>query len=252
MIPRAVGSCVVLVVMGLVAPAYGQRTNPPKEETKTIDRLLYEALRVAHDKGADLYNNGYATDCYRLFQGALTTAHGMLGHRPELQKTITDGMAKADRAETVRERAYQHHELIEKVRAELRGEVLTVPPREVKSPPKTDPKTAPKPDPKPTGKVAEIKTGIVGRVFWQGKPLEEVEVTFVTLDQAVPKVYETTSGAQGVYTLTHLQPGKYVITLVPGPKCAVKKLPERYATTTTSPLTVDAKGDGEKLDFMLQ
>jgi hypothetical protein len=32
----------------------------------------------------------------------------------------------------------------------------------------------------------------------------------------------------------------------------VKKLPERYATSTTSPLVFEVKGGGEKLDFMLQ
>lgn len=225
------------------------------QESRNIDRQLYESLREAHDKGADLYNKGEPNDCYRMFQGALITARGLLGHHPELQKLITDGMTTADREESITRRAFLHHELIEKVRGELRGgkksDVLTIPPREVKPEVKAKP-IEPKPEPKPMAKVNEVQSGVVGRVHWQGQPLANVEVTFVSLGVANPVVHETLSGAQGVYALPMLKPGKYVIILTPGPNCAVKKLPERYVTTTTSPLLFDVKGNGEKLDFMLQ
>jgi hypothetical protein len=65
-------------------------------------------------------------------------------------------------------------------------------------------------------------------------------------------VYETTTGPQGVYALPKLPAGKYVVLITPGPNAQVKKLPERYATSTTSPLVFEVKGGGEKLDFMLQ
>jgi hypothetical protein len=93
---------------------------------------------------------------------------------------------------------------------------------------------------------------VIGRVLWQGKPVAGVNVMFVTLGQAPPRVYETTTGAQGVYTIANIQPAKYVILITPGPNAEVKKLPERYATSTASPLVFEVKGNGEKLDFVLQ
>ncbi len=105
---------------------------------------------------------------------------------------------------------------------------------------------------KPNAVVGEVKGGIIGRVLWQGKPVSGVDVIFVTLGQLMPRVYETTSGSQGVYTVTNLPPGKYVVLITPGRNAEVKKLPERYATSTTSPLRIDVKASGEKLDFVLQ
>ena len=55
-----------------------------------------------------------------------------------------------------------------------------------------------------------------------------------------------------MYSIPDLMAGKYVVLITPGPNAEVKKLPERYATATTSPLVIDVKGGGEKLDFVLQ
>ncbi len=235
----------------------------PLAAADPFERQLSDALRDAHDRGADLYNAGDMAACYRLFQGSLVVAKGMLGDYPKIQRIVTDGLAEADRETQVGKRAFLLHELIEKVRTELRSarrgpEALTVPPREVKSDgkPKPEPaspaavKKSPT-EPKPAV-VVETKAGVVGRVLWQGNPLAGAEIMFVSLGQQPPRVYEAVSAAQGTYAAPDVKPGKYVITIVPGPKCEVKKLPERYATTTTSPLVFDVKGGGEKLDFLLQ
>ena len=212
----------------------------------SLDKQMSEALRDVHDRGADLYNAGEVAAGYRIYQGGLVVAKGLLGHRPETQKLITAGLAKADREETVARKAFMLHELIEQVRVELRvsaekgPEKLTVPPREVK------------PVLKPTAGVGEVTTGVLGRVLWQGMPVAGVDVLFVSLGRLSPRVYETTTGAQGVYVIAELEPGKYVVIIAPGPMASVKKLPERYATTTTSPIVFDVKGKGEKLDFLLQ
>lgn len=124
------------------------------------------------------------------------------------------------------------------------------PPEKVEKKPET--KTDPKPGPKPSGTVAEVKDGVIGRVLWQNNPVSGVEVTFVTLGRQPPRVYESVTGAQGVYTVPGLAAGKYVILVTPGPKAEVKKLPDRYATATTSPLVFDVKGGGEKVDLVLQ
>lgn len=217
----------------------------PATGAEPFERQLSEALREAHDRGADLFNAGDMASCYRLFQGSLIVAKGMLADRPEVLKIITNGLATAEKETELGKKAFQLHELIEKVRTELRlaikkgPEALTVPPRELKL------------EAKPPV-VGEVKSGVVGRVVWQGQPASGLEVMFVSIGRLTPRTYETVTGPQGTYTLPELPAGTYVITIVPGPKSELKKLPERYATTTTSPLRFDVKAAGEKLDFVLQ
>jgi hypothetical protein len=229
----------------LLPAAYSQDTRVP------FDKQASEALRTVHDRGAELYNAGDAAAGYRIYEGGLIVARGLLGHRVDLQKMITDGMADAERQPSVARRAFVLHELIEKVRVELRGkkpsEAITVPPREIKPDNKGG-----KPGLKPAAAVGEIKEGVVGRVIWQGQPVAGVDVVFVTLGLPEPRVYETTTGPQGVYAIADVKPGKYVVLITPGPNAQVKKLPDRYATAGTSPLKMDVKAGGEKLDFVLQ
>src|SRR5258708_32090433 len=57
-------------------------------------KALVDVLRDVHNRGADLYNNGDPAGCYRMFQGALLTAKPLVA--ADVQKIITDGLAKAD------------------------------------------------------------------------------------------------------------------------------------------------------------
>jgi hypothetical protein len=216
-------------------------------------RQVAEALLEIHENGRTIYNNNDDyTGAYRLYQGGLMVARKMLADRPDLQKLITDGLSAADRQPTMDRRAYKLHELIETVRNELgksagkSNDHLTIPPRVIGG------GTKPGPGPKPGATVTEVKDGVVGRVLWQGAAVGGVDVTFVTLGMQPPRVYETTTSAQGVYSIPNLPAGKYVILITPGAGAMVKKLPERYATSTTSPLIFDVKASGEKLDFVLQ
>src|SRR5438477_235032 len=70
---------------------------------------------------------------------------------------------------------------------------------------------------KQPAKVGEVREGVVGRVLWQGNPVAGVDGTFVTLGRPTPRVYETTTGPQGVYTIPKLPAGKYVVLITPGP-----------------------------------
>ncbi|WP_020473496.1 hypothetical protein [Zavarzinella formosa] len=216
-------------------------------DDRAIDKNLDLILRDVHDRGATLHNGGDPAGCYRMYQGGLLVARQMIGHRPELQKTITTGLQTAEREVAVANRAIALHQLIEKVRGELAKPVKVAGPEQINIPPREI-----KPEPKPTAKVVEINDGIIGRVIWQGQPLEEVEVSFVTLGLRVPRIYDTKSGKQGVYSHQSLPPGTYLVILTSGPACPVKKLPERYSTTGTTPLRVEIKGHGEKFDFILQ
>lgn len=225
----------------------------PDNPTAMPARRVSDALLEAHESGRVLYNGGDHLGGYRMYQGALIVARKMLADQPDLQKTITDGLAAAERLPTVDRRAFRLHELIETVRIALAksgrngAEKLTIPPRET-----TSPKSEPKRPAKPPATVSEVKGGVVGRVLWKGMPVGSVAVTFVTLGQPVPRVFEATTSTQGVYTAPTLPAGRYVVLITAGPNAAVKDLPARYATSTTSPLVIEVKGGGEKLDFMLQ
>jgi len=228
-------------------------TVPADDAVPESHKRVADALLELHETGRRIYNEGDYAGGYRIYQGGLMMARRMLADRPDLQKTIAEGMAAAERQTAVDRRAYRLHELIETVRVELvrpaKGpERLTVPPRDVG--PATKPGT--KQETKPSAKVGEVQDGVVGRVIWQGQPVAGVEVTFVTLGRRPPRVFETTTGSQGGYAIPGLPAGKYVILIVPGPTAQVKKLPDRYATSNTSPLVFDVKGGGEKLDFILQ
>ena len=234
------------LLVGLVAPARPQPSH----------KQVADALLEVHETGRAIYNNdGDYTGAYRIYQGGLMVARRMLGDRPDVQKLIGDGLAAADRLPTADRRAYRLHEVIEAVRVELgktggkATEHTNIAPRVVG--PESKGGTT-KQEPKPSAKVTEVKGGVVGRVMWQGAPVGGVDVTFVTLGQQPPRVFETTTSTQGVYTIPTLPPGKYIILITPGSNPAMKKLPDRYATSTTSPLKFDVKAGGEKLDFVLQ
>jgi hypothetical protein len=231
-------------------------TLAAQDEKRTTDQQLAESLRQMHDRAADLFNEGDPAGGYRLFQGGLMVARDLLGHHPDLQKVIRDGMADADRQPSVPKRAFALHDLTEKVRTELnaRGKKSAVPEKS----PSPDKKSAliipPREvtDPKPRAKVDEVVDGVVGRIIWRGRSLANVEVTFVSLGYLFPRVYKTTTGPEGIYRFGEIELGKYVILVVPGPKCEVKTLPERYSSLSTTPLRMDVQRKGEKLDFVLQ
>ncbi len=216
-------------------------------DDRTTDKQLELTLRDVHDRGAALHNAGDPGGCYRMYQGGLLVARQLMLHRPELQKTITAGLQAAEKQPLIANRAVALHELIETVRGEIAKPVkgagpekITIPPRELKV------------EPKPTAQVGEVTDGIVGRVIWQGKPLKDVEVTFVSPGVPLPTIRQTVSGEQGVYSLPNLPPGTYTVVIKPTPTCAVQNLPARYATTATTPLRVELKGQGEKFDLVLQ
>jgi hypothetical protein len=234
----------LVAVVGLALTAHSQDAH----------RRVSDALLEIHENGRAIYNNNDDyTGAYRMFQGGLMFARRMLTDRPDVQKLISDGLAAAERQPTMDRRAFRLHELIETVRTELgkapgkSADKLTVPPRVIEPA-----KPATKAEAKPGATASEVKDGVVGRVLAQGAPVGGVEVTFVTLGQQPPRVFETVSSPQGVYTIPSLPAGKYIILITPGPNATVKKLPDRYATSTNSPLVFDVKGNGEKLDFVLQ
>ena len=83
---------------------------------------MVDALRDVHNKGADLYNTKKdSTGAYRMYQGALVTVRPLLGHRPDAQKIIDDGLAAAEKETNVAQKAFRLHEAIEGVRSQPEG-----------------------------------------------------------------------------------------------------------------------------------
>src|SRR5712691_3486957 len=112
---------ICLLAGGLTGIALADDKALKPGEHKELDGQLVEMLRDVHNRGAELYNGGDVAGCYRMFQGALMAVRPALALHPELQKTIDAGLAGADRNPRVDLRAFALHDLIEKVRAELKG-----------------------------------------------------------------------------------------------------------------------------------
>ncbi len=224
------------------------RGQERKLSGREIDKQLFDVLKDVHNRGADLYNAGSPADCYRLFQGSLQTARAALAHRPAEQKFIDDEMARVEKLPTIAARAFALHESIDTLRKRLRAavaedggrEVLAIPPREYRVEKKPEPK-----------KVVPPKDGVIGIVLWKGQPVAGVEVTFVSRGALDIRIAEGTTDAEGRYVLRRVKPGTYTV-LLARPGAMKPALPERYATATDSPLIVDVKGGGDRLDFLLQ
>jgi truncated hemoglobin YjbI len=108
-----------LGLIGTAAAADDKGDKPAAADDKAVDKQLYDMLRDLHNRGADLYNGGDASGCYRLFQGGLIAVRPSLGHHPDVQKLIDLGLADADRNPAVGRRAFALHNLIEEVRGKI-------------------------------------------------------------------------------------------------------------------------------------
>ena len=104
-------------------------------------------------------------------------------------------------------------------------------------------------DPKPAEKI-DPKSSLTGQLYWQGEGLEGIHVVFVERG-GKNRVYETTTAAEGRYSLPRFEAGHYTVLLNPKPTVSKHALPERYQTTTDSPL-IYKLSPGEKHDFLLK
>jgi hemoglobin len=110
---------VVALAVGVMAPGgAGLRAQDTPIDRKAVNTHVYGTLREVINQGADLYNASDWNGCYRMYQGALISLRPFLDHRPELQKAIDDGLAKAkDNTDTSR-RAFDLRTVIDRIRAE--------------------------------------------------------------------------------------------------------------------------------------
>lgn len=251
--------------------------GPKLPDVNSFDKLVVDALRDVHNRGADLYNTVKDFEAaFRMYQGGLVAVRPLLAHRPAAQKLIEEGIAAADKEPTPARKAFKLHETIEAVRKYLKDaneptiksidpdpKAKPKDPVEVKKPkdpvelapnPKTKNPVEPKktdpievkkpkdPDPAP-GKSA----GPSGKVLLKGKALTAGEVTLVSLDLAKPKVFTSIIQADGSYKFAEaLTPGRYIVIVT------AKDVPVKYQTTTASGLVIEVQSGATAQDFDLK
>src|SRR5579884_2417596 len=91
----------LLMVIGTALLVEGTRTHAADERVtrspgqEALDRLVHKALYKALCDGVDLFNDGkHAASAY-FFQATATTVEPLLEHRPELRKTLREGLEDA-------------------------------------------------------------------------------------------------------------------------------------------------------------
>jgi hypothetical protein len=87
-------------------------------KTKSIDQNLHLVLRDVINRGADLFNQGDPSGCYRLYQGALMTARSQLGHHADVQKLIDEGLDGTDQG-PMGKRAWALRKVLDNVRDKI-------------------------------------------------------------------------------------------------------------------------------------
>ena len=233
----------------LIACALNQ--PPTTIDMAAFDRLVIETLRDVHNRGAALYNDKQDyPGCYRFYEGTIRTIRPLLAHRPAIQKSIDEDLAKVDALESAKEKAFRLHELIETVRGKLKDTAQPPATPPVTSPaPKSAPGTVSPPPVSLTGVPAAplAASAINGTVTVDGIPAEGTELMFVSLDRDVPRVFTVISSPFGRYTLTPAPPaGAYIVTAT-GPG-----VPAKFGTTTESRLRIQIAGASDRIDFNLK
>jgi hemoglobin len=105
----------LLILSGTTLPSAAD-DEAGSVSTRTIDANLHRVLRDVINQGADLFNQGDHRSCYYLFQGALETARSQLGHHPDVQKLIDDGLSRTDPSSTMGRRAWALRGVLDQVR----------------------------------------------------------------------------------------------------------------------------------------
>jgi len=194
----------------------------PKAEVE-LDQIAIDTLKEMHNKGAELYNANDPSGCLKIYATALLTVKPFLKHRPEIQKVIDAGMAEVEKLDGAKAQAFRMHELIEKVRADLKAE----------------PKKPVVPEPP----VVALPAQIFGVLTLDGKPLAEAAITVI----AGRRAFTATTDAGGKYAITDALPiGKYTV-IVTGADA-----PAKFQSAETSGLTVDVVAGKNMQDVNLK
>jgi hypothetical protein len=239
------GVAALALTVALCASSTGTANDPKFPDTKAFDKAVIDSLRAVHNKGVELYNTAKDySGAYRLYQGALEAVKPLLAHRPEAQKLIDDGLAAADKETDTARKAFVLHETIESVRTHLK-QVNGFGSPAAKKPDDKKPDDKKEVAPMPMAKGGDSAT-VSGKVTLAGKPLPAGEVTVVSLNLAVPRVF-TAEVVKGEFKFAEpIPPGKYAA-IITG-----KDVPQRYHLVSTSELRFEFTPGPIQTDIVLK
>lgn len=205
-----------------------------------LDLAVADTLKEVHNRGAELYNRGDHGGAYRLYEGALSSVRPFVAHRPAVLKAIDDGLSETAKSDGPKVQAFRLHEVIEQVRADLKAEVAKAAEAKPAAP---EPPAKPADTPKAAAKFALL---LEGTLTYRGKPLV-ADVTIVSLDQKVPRVFTATATDAGKFEFADALPGGQYAVMITG-----KGVPAKYTTVGTSPLRTVVATQPSLLDLNLE
>jgi hemoglobin len=105
----------VILVTGISAPAIRADNSPSQAD---VDKLTRNGALDVVKYGTDIFNAGDHAGCYRLYEGALWSLKPLLGHRPDVVRTIDAQMAKARSEQSVSDKAFALRTALDAIIAE--------------------------------------------------------------------------------------------------------------------------------------
>src|SRR5262245_42569770 len=109
---------IVLILGLLVVGAPAQETTQPveKHDLSSLDNTLRDVINA----GAKIFNeHGDHAGCYRLYQGSLLSIKPFLP--PDLQKTVSAGLASAEKQGSYADRAFELRRVLDAIRAKAKS-----------------------------------------------------------------------------------------------------------------------------------
>jgi hypothetical protein len=216
-----------LAAIGLILFAGTSTTwaQGKKPSDKHDGAVLYNTLRDVINTGAKIFNeHGDHAGCYRLYQGSLISVRPFLA--PDMQKSIDDGLATAEKLPTFAERAFELRRVLDDIRVKNRPADL--------------------PD------VKDGKGAVSGHLTYQGKPV--AGGYFVTLVGADSKKFSSAVQKDGSFNFaTPIATGEYRVAVepIPADKTKTVALPTRYASESTSGLSIRVQSGKQVVDLNL-
>jgi hypothetical protein len=252
---------VAVAMLLALADSFQARAQTAATDTKVLDKAAHVSLTSVINHGAELYNKyqDYA-GCYHAYRAGLMAIRPFLAHRPDLQKTIDDGLAGAEEQPRVQVRAFALNKVLFNVRKQVAQRSSAagkaVPDKGPNDKGVTAKKTAP-PEEKTVQPPAQKMARLSGKLTYKGQPVSGG--WYVTLVSTTDKhSFSTYVRADGTYAFkTPLPPGTYTIVIEEGPSDkngapARVAVPQRYQNPVTSGLSVRILAGPNSHDLDLQ
>ena len=113
MLARSIGALMLVAILSATAWADDRPIDRGEIDRRIVTSVYQTALL-----GTDIFNKGKHEECFRLYQGALTSLQSLLDHRPMLMGSVKD---KLDRARNMKasEAAFLLREALDEIQNEI-------------------------------------------------------------------------------------------------------------------------------------